>query len=236
MTDLLAGTSGYSYKPWKGPFYPEDLPEARMLEFYASQLPAVEVNNTFYRMPTAKLVDRWIESTPASFRFVLKASRRLTHRKKLEPPVDALEYMFGVTEPLGDRLGAHLFQLPPYAPQDVGALRAFLEMVPAGQRIAMEFRHASWFDADTYTALADFDAALVIADGGKIEVPREATASWGYLRLRREDYDAADLTAWADWVDAQPWQTTFAFFKHEDAGVSPQLARALIEAVNGAPH
>jgi uncharacterized protein YecE (DUF72 family) len=232
MTSVLAGTSGYSYKPWRGPFYPEDLPDARMLEYYAGELPAVEVNNTFYRMPTQKLIDRWIETTPAAFRLVLKASRRLTHRKKLEPPPDALTYMFDVTAALGERLGGHLFQLPPYAPQDVGALLAFLESVPQGNRIAMEFRHASWFADDTYSVLADFDAALVVADGGKVEVPRVATASWGYLRLRREDYSPADLEEWSRWISDQSWQSTFAFFKHEDAGVSPRLARDLIEAVD----
>ena len=231
MTTVLAGTSGYSYKPWKGVFYPEGLPDARMLEYYAGQLPAVEVNNTFYRMPTAKLVDRWLENTPETFRFVLKASRRLTHRKKLEPPPDALAYMFEVTTPLRSRLGAHLFQLPPYAPQDVGALRAFLASVPQGHRVAMEFRHDSWLADDTYDTLREFDAALVIADGGKLEMPRIATASWGYLRLRREDYGPADIAEWAAWISGQAWQEAYVFFKHEDAGASPRLARELIEAV-----
>lgn len=232
MTTILAGTSGYSYKPWKGVFYPEGLPDARMLEYYAGELPAVEVNNTFYRMPTAKLVDRWIENTPKTFRLVLKASRRLTHRKKLEPPEDGLAYMFGVTAPLGERLGAHLFQLPPYAPQDIGALRAFLEAVPNGHRVAMEFRHESWLADDTYEVLREFDAALVIVDGGKLAVPRLSTASWGYLRLRREDYEAAEIAEWASWINSQAWGEAFVFFKHEDAGVSPQLARDLIDAAD----
>lgn len=230
MTTVLAGTSGYSYTPWKGAFYPEGLPDARMLEYYAGELPAVEVNNTFYRMPTAKRVDHWIENTAETFRFVLKASRRLTHRKKLEPPPDALAYMFDVTTGLGSRLGAHLFQLPPYAPQDVAALRAFLTSVPDGHRVAMEFRHDSWFAEDTYDTLREFDAALVIADGGKIEVPRLSTASWGYLRLRREDCGPSEIAEWADWINDQAWDEAFAFFKHEDAGVSPRLARDLIEA------
>jgi len=233
MTTILAGTSGYSYKPWKGVFYPDDLPDSRMLEYYAAELPAVEVNNTFYRMPTAKLVERWIENTPGAFRLVLKASRRLTHRKKLEPPEDALAYMFDVTTQLGERLGAHLFQLPPYAPQDVGALRAFLEAVPKGHRVAMEFRHESWLADDTYKTLSEYDAALVIADGGKLEVPRVATASWGYLRLRRDDYTTTEVAEWAAWINAQAWGDAFAFFKHEDAGVSPQLARDLISSARG---
>lgn len=232
MTTILAGTSGYAYKPWKGVFYPEGLADTRMLEYYAAELPAVEVNNTFYRMPTAKTVDRWIESTAETFRFVLKASRRLTHRKKLEPPVDALTYMFEVTTRLGVRLGAHLFQMPPYAPQDIAALHAFLASVPEGHRIAMEFRHPSWFADDTYDTLREFDAALVIADGGKLDVPRVSTASWGYLRLRREDYKRSEIAEWAAWINGQAWNEAFVFFKHEDAGVSPQLARDLIEAAH----
>ncbi len=230
MTIIRAGTSGYSYKPWKGVFYPEGLPDARMLEFYAGELPAVEVNSTFYRMPTAGLVDRWVENTPPDFRLVLKASRRLTHRKKLEPPADALAYMFDVTERLGERLGAHLFQLPPYAPQDVAALRDFLASVPAGHRVAMEFRHESWLADATYEALHEFDAALVIADGGKLDVPRVSTASWGYLRLRGEQYEPSEIAEWAAWIQGESWDEAFAFFKHEDAGVSPQRARDLMGA------
>jgi len=232
MTTILAGTSGYSYKPWKGVFYPEDLPDTGMLEYYAGELPAVEVNNTFYRMPTAKMVDRWIETTPETFRFVLKASRRLTHRKKLEPPEDALAYMFDVTAGLGDRLGAHLFQLPPYAPQDVAALRAFLASAPEGHRVAIEFRHESWLAEDTYDTLREFDAALVIADGGKLDVPRVSTASWGYLRLRSEDYAPSRVSEWAAWIHGQDWDEAFVFFKHEDAGAGPRLARELIDAAH----
>ncbi|NKB88883.1 MAG: DUF72 domain-containing protein [Acidobacteria bacterium] len=233
MSTILAGTSGYSYKPWKGPFYPEDLSDARMLEYYAGQLPAVEINNTFYRMPTAKLIDKWLEVTPPAFRMVLKASRRLTHRKKLEPPEDALTYMLDVTSNLGDRLGCHLFQLPPYASIDLDGLRTFLASVPDEHRVALEFRHASWFVDETFEALAARDAALVVADGGKVEVPREVTASWGYLRLRRDDYESADVAEWASWIAEQKWGDCFVFFKHEDAGVSPRLAREMIEAVNG---
>lgn len=229
MTVIRAGTSGYSYKPWKGPFYPEGLAEREMLAYYATQLPAVEINSTFYRMPSAKLLERWQEVTPETFRLALKASRRLTHRKKLEPPEDALDYLFEVTDALGERRGPHLFQLPPFAPCDIDGLERLLDRVPDGHRVALEFRHESWFEAATFDVLRDRDAALVVVDGGKVEVPREATASWGYLRLRRDDYSAADVGEWAEWISAQGWSEGYAFFKHEDAGVSPGLARDLME-------
>jgi uncharacterized protein YecE (DUF72 family) len=232
MTVILAGTSGYSYKPWKGPFYPEDLADRDMLGYYATQLPAVEINNTFYRMPGAKLLERWCEVTPATFRLALKASRRLTHRKKLEPPEDALAYLFEVTAALGERRGPHLFQLPPFAPRDIDGLERLLDRVPEGHRVALEFRHESWFDDATFDVLRARDVAMVVAEGGKIDVPREATASWGYLRLRRDDYSAGDVGDWAAWLSAQDWSEAYVFFKHEDAGVSPGLARALMQQVS----
>ncbi len=227
---ILAGTSGFSYKAWKGNFYPADLPDARMLEYYAGQLPSVEINNTFYRMPSAKMVTKWLQVVPEEFRFVLKATRRISHFSRLRADDELLEYLFGVTAELGERLGAHLVQMPPYAKQDIEALRAFLERVPEGDRVAFEFRHESWFDDNVYETLREFDSALVVADGGKVEVPLVATASWGYLRLRRNAYDDAALDEWRDRIRDLRWTETFVFFKHEDDGAGPRMARAMLGA------
>lgn len=226
---LFAGTSGFSYKAWKGNFYPADLPDARMLEYYAGQLPSVEINNTFYRMPSAKMVAKWLQVVPESFRFVLKATRRISHFSRLRADDELLDYLFSVTAELGERLGAHLVQMPPYAKKDVEALRAFLGRVPQGDRVAFEFRNESWFDEDVYDALREFDSALVLADGGKVDVPLVPTASWGYLRLRGDDYDAAALDEWRRRIRELPWTDAFVFFKHEDDGAGPRLARAMLD-------
>ncbi len=226
---IRAGTSGFAYKTWKDNFYPEDVADARMLAYYASQLPAVEINNTFYRMPSAKLIDKWSADVPDEFCFVLKATRRITHFAKLAEVDELLEYLMRTTAPLGDRLGAHLFQLPPYLRCDHELLASFLSSLPEGQRAAVEFRHESWFDSVVYEVLRDHDAALVIADGGKVEVPFEATASWGYLRLRRDDYTDGDLEDWAARVRQQGWDDTFVFFKHEDDGAGPRMAAQFLE-------
>lgn len=231
---ILAGTSGYAYKEWKGPFYPEDLADGDMLAYYASRLPAVEVNNTFYRMPNARLIERLDDSTPESFRFVLKATRKITHSKgRLVEVADLVEYVTRTTAPLGDKLGAHLFQLPPYARADADVLRSFLDMLPEGHRAAFEFRHASWLDDEIYGILRDHDAAMVLADGEKVEIPRIATASWGYLRLRRPDYDGEALRDWLGFVRSQDWDHTYAFFKHEDEGAGPKLAARFLELAAG---
>ncbi len=230
---LLSGTSGYSYKAWKGNFYPSDLPASRMLEHYCSKLPAVEVNNTFYRMPSAKMVQAWTEASPEPFRFVLKASRRITHHARLHEVDDLLRYLFDTTLPLGPRLGAHLFQLPPYAKIDLGRLDAFLQRIPSGQRVALEFRHHSWFADEVFDLLRRHDAALVIADGGKIEVPFVPTAGWGYLRLRRDNYDDEAMAGWVQRVLDTGWSEAFVFFKHEDEGAGPRMARQFLDLATG---
>ncbi len=230
--EIRAGTSGYSYPAWKGHFYPDDLPQKQMLSYYSSQLPCVEINNTFYRLPSEKMLAGWLEQTSEPFSFVLKASRRITHFGKLEDVDDTLRHLLQTTAVLGDRLGAHLFQLPPYLKKDVARLGAFLELLPAGTRAAFEFRNTSWFDDETYALLADHDAALVVADGGKVEVPFVSTATWGYLRLRRDAYEDADLDAWVDRVRGQTWSRAFVFFKHEDEGAGPRMAARFLEAAS----
>ncbi len=226
---LRAGTSGFSYKEWKGSFYPDKLPSSGMLEFYASELPAVEINNTFYRMPKADVLAGWAAQVPADFRFVLKASRRITHQQQLRDSLDSVTYLFKIAAILEERLGPVLFQLPPFLKKNVALLRDFLAILPDGCRAAFEFREASWFDDEVYEALGERNAALV---GGDMDDPRRApplvaTADWGYLRLRAADYSAADLDRWATTLAVQPWQEAYAFFKHETRG--PELALALNE-------
>jgi uncharacterized protein YecE (DUF72 family) len=225
---VLTGTSGFSYTAWRGSFYPDKLPEAKMLAFYAEQLGAVEINNTFYRMPNPSLLERWAAETPAAFRFALKSPRQITHMRKLIDVGDAVARLAETARTLGDRLGPVLFQLPPFVKKDLGALEAFLSTLsslPGGLRAALEFRHASWLGDDVYEVLKRHDAALCIADSEEFATPFVATAGWGYLRLRRQDYDEGALRGWADRLKAQSYDSAFVFFKHEDEGAGPKLAR-----------
>ena len=230
---IAVGTSGYAYKEWKGSFYPADLPADGMLRFYGSRFSTVEINNTFYRMPTEKVVIGWAADVPDAFTFVLKASQRITHRKRLKDAGEEVAYFLKTANVLGSKLGPTLFQLPPNLKKDLPRLQDFLGHVPETWRAAFEFRHASWFDDEVFAALKGHNAALVIADTdpeeGETEpfvVPTVATADWGYLRLRRAAYQKADLTRWAAAVTSQPWQDAFVFFKHEEAGAGPKLADA----------
>ena len=195
---LYAGTSGFSYKAWKGHFYPEDLPAARMLEYYAEHLPAVEINSTFYRMPRESVLADWASRVPESFSFVLKASRRITHMKRLKDAGDEVAYLYGVAKKLGAHRGPLLFQTPPNLKKDLDRLRSFLAVLPDEHRAAFEFRHSSWFEDDVFEALREAGAALCAADtGGESDAPLVATGPFGYLRLRRDDYGETDLASWA---------------------------------------
>jgi uncharacterized protein YecE (DUF72 family) len=230
---VLAGTSGYAYKEWKGNFYPEDLPNAGMLAYYAGRLPTVEINNTFYRLPSQGVLLQWAEQVPQDFAFVLKASRRITHQKRLKNAAEPLEYLLTNAAVLERRLGPILFQLPPNMKQDVERLRDFLELFPAGLLAAFEFRHASWFEDEVYDALRERGAALVVADTDDGPTPLEQTAPFGYLRLRREQYDDGALRHWRDQVCSQSWERAFVFFKHEDAGAGPALAERFLGIAKG---
>lgn len=222
---VRTGTSGFSYPAWVGAFYPSGVKRPDMLSFYASRLGSVEINNTFYRMPKADLLERWRDSVPGGFRFVLKASRRITHQQRLQDAGDSVDYLFRTAGVLGVRLGPFLFQLPPYLRRDIDRLARFLDILPEGMRAAFEFRHASWFDDEVFALLADAGASLCIADsGGDHDAPLVATADFGYLRLRREDYDETALRSWADRIRRQPWGETYVFFKHEDEGAGPRMA------------
>lgn len=222
---VAAGTSGFSYKEWQGSFYPEKFAAARMLEFYAARLPAVELNNTFYRMPAEALIKGWEARTPASFQFVLKAPRSMTHSRKLVDCAEPLARFVQVASSLGEKLGPLLFQLPPFFQKDIATLEAFLSLLPKGIRAAVEFRHPSWFEADTHAALRRHNAALCVADVDEDEAPPiVATADFGYLRLRRTDYTAEQIAAWAAALKAQPFGEAYVFFKHEVK--APELATA----------
>jgi uncharacterized protein YecE (DUF72 family) len=225
---VVAGTSGFSYKEWQGTFYPPKLPASKMLQFYAERLPAVELNNTFYRMPGEALMRGWEERTPDSFRFVLKAPRQMTHIRKLNDCAEPLERFSQVAATLGPKLGPLLFQLPPTFQRDVPRLEAFLEGVSPALRVALEFRHPSWFDDATYAALQRRNAALCIAEADKEETPPIlATTSFTYLRLRREDYTPDDIAAWAAKLQTLPVEEAYVFFKHEVKG--PALAQSFNE-------
>jgi len=228
--NLYVGTSGYSYKEWKGPFYPEDLPDKQMLHYYGERFRSVEINNTFYRMPKASVLEAWAAEVPADFKFVLKASQRITHFQRLKEVRDSVEYLLDVAGTLKDRLGPLLFQLPPNLQKDVPRLREFLMLLPPNRRAAFEFRHQSWFDEEVFGLLRDHRAVLCIAEAeNDLEIPFVSTADWGYLRLRRPDYGDAELKAWGERVRQQDWGDAFIFFKHEEEGKGPQMARRFLE-------
>jgi len=229
---VRVGTSGYSYKEWKGTFYPQDLPASEMLRYYGERHDTVEINNTFYRMPTTKLLEGWVEQVPREFSFVLKAPRRITHQKKLADAGEETGLLLRSAAAMGDKLGPFLFQLPPWLKKDATLLKSFLDLLPGGTRAAFEFRNSTWFDDETYDVLRSHGAALAVSDTDEDGEPRiVATAGYGYLRLRRTAYDETLLRAWAERVAAQAWSEAYVFFKHEDEGEGPRLAssfRALL--------
>ena len=222
---LYAGTSGFSYDEWKGSFYPEDLPAKQRLAYYATRLTTVEINNTFYRTPTTSVVEGWRGQVSGDFRFVLKASQRLTHQRRLKDCAEDLAHALGVYRAMQERLGPLLFQLPPNFKLDLPRLAAFLELVPHDLRAAFEFRNPSWFADEVYDVLRGHNAALVVSDVDDApEPPLVPTADWGYFRLRRTAYAPDALDTWLARARAQPWSEAFVFFKHEDAGTGPKLA------------
>ncbi|PYL26010.1 MAG: DUF72 domain-containing protein [Verrucomicrobia bacterium] len=224
------GTSGFQYTEWKGNFYPEDLPAAKMLPFYAERFSTTEVNYTFHRIPAAKTIDNWKQLTPDNFRFALKAPQKITHWSKLRDCADTLDYFCKVISGLGDRLGPVLFQLPPTFKKDADVLSSFLRELPS-TRAAFEFRHESWFNDEIYELLKSRNIALCIADTETIETPKTITANYGYLRLRREDYQGIDVERWAKFVREQEadWQHVFVYFKHEESGIGPKLAQQMMQ-------
>jgi uncharacterized protein YecE (DUF72 family) len=231
------GTSGFQYPEWKGYFYPEKLPAAKMLPYYAERFPTTEINYTFRRIPSGKTIESWCELTPEKFRFSLKAPQRVTHFAKLQNCGETLRYFFGVLQGLEDKLGPILFQLPPSFKKDAAVLKSFLEDLPDGVRATFEFRHASWFDEEIFGSLRARNAALCIAESADLNTPFQATADFGYLRLRREDYVAADIARWSETLRCQAgtWTDAFVYFKHEELGIGPKLAAELIRALTQPP-
>jgi uncharacterized protein YecE (DUF72 family) len=227
---LYVGTSGYSYPKWKGKFYPEDLPAKRMLRHYGEHFRTVEINGTYYRMPKPSDLEGWASEVPADFQFTLKAPQRITHLKRLKDADDLVSQFLDAASALKDHLGPLLFGLPPYLKKDAGLLRAFLALLPSGRRAAFEFRHPSWFAEEVFGLLRDHRAALCIADADDdLEVPFVATADWGYLRLRRDNYGDPELKTWVKRVLKQDWRDAFVFFKHEDEAKGPELAKRFLE-------
>ena len=227
---MRAGTSGWSYKEWKGHFYPEKLAAKDMLRFYATHFSTVEVNNTFYRMPKKETFEGWAAEVPEDFSFVIKASKRITHDRRLLDVADSTDYLRANAASLGAKLGPFLVQLPPSLKKDVTRLREFLKLLPTGTRAAVEFRHVSWLDEEVYAALREHGAALCVADTGEEgDTPLVATADWGYLRLRRVKYEEDELKSWADRIREQSWSDAYVFFKHEDEATGPKLAARFIE-------
>jgi uncharacterized protein YecE (DUF72 family) len=225
------GTSGFQYAEWKGNFYPEDLPAAKMLPYYAEQLSTTEINYTFHRIPAAKTIENWKQLTPLNFRFSLKAPQKITHFARLRDCADTMRYFHDVISALGDKLGPVLFQLPPNFKKDTLLLADFVNSFPGGMRAAFEFRHQSWFEDEVFNSLKARNVALCIADTEDLTAPQIATADYGYLRLRREDYAKADVERWAKFVREQnkSWSDVFIYFKHEEAGIGPKLAMQMMQ-------
>jgi uncharacterized protein YecE (DUF72 family) len=224
------GTSGFQYAEWKGNFYPEDLPAAKMLAFYAERLSTTEINYTFHRIPATKTIDNWKMQTPEEFRFALKAPQKITHWSKLRDCADTLGYFCKVISELGERQGPVLFQLPPNFKKDADVLSSFLREFP-NMRAAFEFRHESWFDDEILDLLKSRNIALCIADTADLATPKKITADYGYLRLRREDYVKSDVEQWSEFVRVQRsnWKDAFVYFKHEESGIGPKLATQMME-------
>jgi uncharacterized protein YecE (DUF72 family) len=228
------GTSGFQYSEWKGNFYPEDLPTAKMLPFYAERLSTTEINYTFHRIPAAKTITNWNSLTPAKFRFALKAPQKITHFARLRDCADTMRYFHDVISALGEKLGPILFQLPPNFKKDTLLLADFVNSFPEGMRAAFEFRHQSWFEDEVFETLKTRNVALCIADTEDLTTPQVPTADYGYLRLRREDYAQADVERWAEFVRGQNerWSDAFIYFKHEEAGIGPKLASQMMESLS----
>ena len=229
---LLAGTSGYAFKEWKGPFYPADLKDDGMLGFYASRFPTVEINNTFYRLPKEHVLEGWASQVQEPFTFAIKASQRITHYARLKPEsLSAVEFLMKSTAALGSRLGPILFQLPPNLQKDFDRLRVFLDSLPLDRRLTIEFRHESWFEDDVFAALRERDIALCITEQPEFASPVVATASWGYARLHRLDYDAPALAEWAKRISAQSWSEAYVYFKHDEGiGSGPPAVESFTQA------
>jgi uncharacterized protein YecE (DUF72 family) len=227
--ELFAGASGYAYKAWQGSFYPEQIQAEAMLAWYAERLPTVEINNSFYRMPKRSVLEHWAQVTPDTFRFAIKASRRITHDARLaaDAASEAVGYLYKNLAALGHKRGPVLFQTPPFLRKDLPRLNDFVQLLPEGHQAAFEFRHDSWFDDEVYALLRDAGASLCLSEReDSSPPPLVETAPWGYVRLRLESYSDADLASWAERLAATRWQVVHVYFMHEPT--APAYAAALL--------
>lgn len=231
---VWVGTSGYNYPEWKGSFYPQKMPPAKMLPYYAERFATVEINYTFYRMPNEKILAGWSRETPEHFKFTLKAPKRITHDSRLRDCEEPLSLFLRVARTLGDKLGAILFQLPPYFKKDLAVLDGFLAMLPPELCATFEFRHASWLDEEVYARLQARNLALCIADSEKASTPLRMTAEYAYFRLRDEGYQPADIAKWARTIREYTAQSreVYVYFKHEEEGIGPEFAKLLISELS----
>jgi uncharacterized protein YecE (DUF72 family) len=231
------GTSGFGYKEWKGKFYPAKIDPKEMLRYYSERLGAVEINNTFYHMPTEGILTSWAEQVPDNFIFAFKAPQVITHLKQLMNVSEETDYLFRTLSILGTKLGPVLFQFPKSFHINQPALEAFLSLIPSNISCAFEFRSPSWIDAEIIAMLHKKGCSLCIEDTD--ENPAEKiikTATWGYLRLRRSDYTDADLSQRLERISSQQWKKAFVFFKHEDEAKGPEMALRFRELASSGTH
>jgi uncharacterized protein YecE (DUF72 family) len=230
---IWVGTSGYNYPEWKGSFYPETLPAAKMLPYYAERFATVEINYTFYRTPNEKILDGWNQATPEEFKLTLKAPKRITHDARLRDCGDRVRQFLETAAILGPKLGALLFQLPPNLKKDLGLFDAFLDTFPPKVCAAFEFRHLSWLDGDVFERLRARNLALCVADSEKLSTPVEITADYGYFRLRDEGYSADDVARWTDTIveHTAACREVFVYFKHEESGKGPEFGRLMLDRI-----
>jgi uncharacterized protein YecE (DUF72 family) len=234
---IVAGASGYSFKEWKGNFYPEKMKPEEMLAWYSARLPTVEINNTFYQMPKTSVLENWAKTTPEDFRFAIKASRRITHMSRLraETAADSVSFLYTTLAALGAKRGPVLFQLPPFLKKDLPRLSEFLTLLPEGHCAAFEFRNDSWFDDDVYDALKAAGASLCFSEREDNALPPLVeTAPWGYVRLRLETYSDDDLQQWATKLEATTWRKIYVYFMHEPT--APAYAQTLMRFAASQKH
>jgi uncharacterized protein YecE (DUF72 family) len=231
---LWVGTSGYNYPEWKGSFYPEKFPASKMLPYYAERFATVEINYTFYRFPNEKILAGWNQETPERFKLTLKAPKRITHDARLRDCAESLTRFLQVANTLGPKLGALLFQLPPFFKKDLAVFDSFLEAMPAGVQAAVEFRHYSWLDEEVYARLRAKNLALCIADSENSSTPLQMTADYAYFRLRDEGYTPSDIVKWARTIREQTAKSreVYVYFKHEELGKGPEFARLLLSELS----
>ncbi|HEX3357263.1 MAG TPA: DUF72 domain-containing protein [Tepidisphaeraceae bacterium] len=228
-TRFHVGASGYAYKEWKGSFYPEDLAAKEMLRYYGERFGAVEINGTFYRMPTKAGVEAWTKEVPGDFLFAMKGPQKITHFQRLRGCEESVTELFEVAKVLKKRLGPVLFGLPPNFKKDLARLGEFLKLLPKKQRVAFEFRHASWMDEETFGLLREHGVALCVAEGEGVEPAWVATAKWGYVRLRLAKYSNQDLKKRIEMIQKMKCEEVFVFFKHEETGTAPKFAKRFLE-------